>query len=144
MVWDRGEYEDLTGNPAAAFHAGKMHLIMRGTKLQGEWILVKDKRDEESNRWLLIKAGEPMPPFSAELDDTSVVSGRSMSEIAKANDAQWQSNRPADQPGKKPRRFAKKRGAGVRWPMQCKAVTKLPETTRGASRSSSTATAASL
>ena len=23
MVWDRGEYEDLTGDPAAAYHAGK-------------------------------------------------------------------------------------------------------------------------
>jgi DNA ligase D-like protein (predicted 3'-phosphoesterase) len=33
MVWDQGEYEDLTGNPAAAFHQGKMHIIMRGKEL---------------------------------------------------------------------------------------------------------------
>ncbi|MBA3882579.1 MAG: hypothetical protein H0X73_07645, partial [Chthoniobacterales bacterium] len=26
MVWDYGEYHDITGNPAAAFHAGKMHV----------------------------------------------------------------------------------------------------------------------
>ena len=58
MVWDHGEYEDLTGNPAAAFHAGKMHVILRGKKLKGEWILVKDRREEDSNKWLLIKAGE--------------------------------------------------------------------------------------
>ena len=38
MVWDQGEYEDLTGNPAAAFHHGKMHVILRGKKLKGEWI----------------------------------------------------------------------------------------------------------
>ena len=63
MVWDRGEYEDLTGNPAAAFHAGKLHLIMRGTKLKGEWILVKDHREEDSNKWLLIKAGEFSLPY---------------------------------------------------------------------------------
>jgi bifunctional non-homologous end joining protein LigD len=94
MVWDRGEYEDLTGNPAAAFHAGKMHVIMRGTKLKGEWILVKDRRAED-NRWLLIKAGETMPPFSPRVDDRSVLTQRSMRQIAKANDAQWQSNRPA-------------------------------------------------
>ncbi|HET6408028.1 MAG TPA: non-homologous end-joining DNA ligase, partial [Chthoniobacteraceae bacterium] len=42
MVWDQGEYEDLTGNPAAAFHKGKMHVILRGKKLKGEWILMKD------------------------------------------------------------------------------------------------------
>ncbi len=58
MVWDQGEYEDLTGNPAAAFHQGKMHVIMRGKKLKGEWILVKDRREEGSNKWLLIKAGK--------------------------------------------------------------------------------------
>jgi bifunctional non-homologous end joining protein LigD len=94
MVWDQGEYEDLTGNPAAAFHAGKMHVILRGTKLKGEWILVKDRREEESNKWLLIKAGDPIT-ISKKLDDTSALSGRSMSAITKANDAQWQSNRPA-------------------------------------------------
>ncbi len=60
MVWDRGEYEDRTGNPAAAFHQGKMHLVMRGTKLKGEWMLVKDRREEESNNWPLIKAGTPL------------------------------------------------------------------------------------
>jgi len=38
MVWDQGEYEDLTGNPAAAFHQGKMHIIMRGKKLKGEGV----------------------------------------------------------------------------------------------------------
>jgi bifunctional non-homologous end joining protein LigD len=94
MVWDQGEYEDLTGNPAAAFHQGKMHIIMRGKKLKGEWILVKDRREEDSNKWLLIKAGEPLK-LSAKADDTSVLSGRSMRQIATANDKQWQSNRPA-------------------------------------------------
>jgi bifunctional non-homologous end joining protein LigD len=94
MVWDRGEYEDVTGNPTSAFYAGKLHLVLRGTKLKGEWILVKNHR-EENNKWLLIKAAESLPSFPEEVDDKSVLSGRSMAEIAKANDAQWQSNRPA-------------------------------------------------
>ena len=51
MVWDTGEYEEETGNPAGAFSSGKLHLILRGQKLNGEWILVKDKREEESGRW---------------------------------------------------------------------------------------------
>jgi bifunctional non-homologous end joining protein LigD len=123
MIWDRGEYEDLTGNPAAAFHAGKMHLILRGTKLNGEWILVKDRREEDSNKWLLIKAGEPMALIPTTVDDRSVVSGRSMREIAEANDAQWQSNRPAKGAGRKPPRLVQ---PGFVAPMQCKPAAALP------------------
>ena len=95
MLWDEGVYADITGNDAAAFHAGKMHIVMQGKKLKGEWILVKDKREPESNKWLLIKAGESMKPFSPRQDDKSAKSGRTMEQIGKANDAQWQSNRPA-------------------------------------------------
>lgn len=125
MVWDQGEYEDLTGNPAAAYRQGKMHLVMRGKKLKGEWILVKDRRTEESNKWLLIKAGKPLK-LSAKTDDTSASSGRSMARIAEENDAQWQSNRRAEK--------RMKRGASSHRivkpvfvePMQCKAVADLP------------------
>ena len=55
---------------------------------------MKDKREPESNRWLLIKAGESMKPLSKKADDTSAISGRSMAAIAKDNDAQWESHRP--------------------------------------------------
>ena len=126
MVWDYGVYEDITGNNAAAFHAGKMHIVMQGQKLKGEWILVMDKREPESNRWLLIKAGESMKPLSAQADDTSVISRRSMAAIAKANDAQWHSNRP---PTATPPRGKNLSAPKFVAPMQCKAVTKLPTET---------------
>jgi DNA ligase D, 3''-phosphoesterase domain/DNA polymerase LigD, polymerase domain/DNA polymerase LigD, ligase domain len=126
MVWDQGEYEDLTGNPASAFHQGKMHIIMRGKKLKGEWILVKDRHEENSNKWLLIKAGTLLA-LSAKADDTSAISGRSMRQIAKDNDAQWQSNTPAEKHTKRgPTSHRVTRAAFVE-PMQCKAVTELPE-----------------
>jgi bifunctional non-homologous end joining protein LigD len=126
MIWDRGEYDDLTGNPAAAYHAGKMHIVMRGEKLKGEWILVKDRREPESNKWLLIKAGEAMPAFSEETDDRSVVSGRSMAEIARANDAQWHSNRPAAKFSGRRRKAERVEPAFI-VPMQCKPVSALPD-----------------
>lgn len=152
MVWDYGVYQDITGNDAAAFHAGKMHIVMTGKKLKGEWILVKDKREPESNRWLLIKAGESMKPLSEIADDTSAISARSMAKIAKDNDAQWQSNRPAVASAAKPRvgrdsvelgrvssqarrslalpelAGGSRKRARPKFvePMQCKAVTKLP------------------
>ena len=30
MVWDYGLYDDITGNAAAAFHDGKMHVVLQG------------------------------------------------------------------------------------------------------------------
>ena len=124
MLWDRGEYEDLTGNPAAAYHAGKLHIRMRGEKLNGEWILVKDRREEDANKWLLIKAGEPLPAFTPGIEDTSVVSGRTMREIALAKDAQWQSNRAAA-PARRNARGTSRRATGLRLdqPMRRKSAT---------------------
>lgn len=128
MVWDRGEYGDITGNPAAAYHQGKMHLVLRGEKLQGEWILLKDRREEEdSNKWLLLKAGTAISISPAE-DDTSVTSGRSMAEITEANDRQWKSSRPA-------KTTSRLKGQSKRQatpptfvePMQCKPVEELPD-----------------
>ncbi|MDB6120785.1 MAG: polymerase LigD, ligase domain protein [Verrucomicrobiaceae bacterium] len=98
MVWDQGVYEDITGNATSAYYKGKLHIVMEGKKLKGEWILVKDRRDQdEGNRWLLIKAGKPLK-LSAKADDTSVISGRSMAKIAKDNDAQWHSTTPEEIP----------------------------------------------
>ena len=93
MVWDRGEYEEIGDNPVAAFYAGKLHLRMQGTKLKGEWLLLKDREQEASEKWLLIKVGKATRMFSKNEQDRSVLSGRSMSQITQANDAQWQSNR---------------------------------------------------
>ena len=94
MVWDHGTYEDITGNAAAAYHQGKMHVVLHGKKLKGEWIMVKDRRDDDGHRWLLIKAGTAQK-LTAKADNTSATSGRTMKQIAKANDRQWKSGKKA-------------------------------------------------
>lgn len=126
MVWDQGTYEELSGNPAAAYHQGKLHLTLKGKKLKGEWVLVKDRRDDDERRWLLIKAGKALK-LSAKADDTSVITGRSMSRIATDNDAQWQSNRAQSTSAKKTSSIKRRtaRPAFVE-PMQCKPVQELP------------------
>jgi bifunctional non-homologous end joining protein LigD len=127
MVWDSGEYEEETGNPVKGFSSGKLHLLLRGKKLIGEWILVKDKREEESGRWLLIKAGEDLPPISAKSDDTSVLSGRSMRRITEDKDAQWESNRTKTAGSTTVRGRARSRTEpAFIEPMQAKPVTELP------------------
>jgi bifunctional non-homologous end joining protein LigD len=79
MLWDRGTYEVLSPQPRKALKDGKLHFILHGEKLQGEWALV---RLRDGKNWLLLRIGEPARPISKAMDDKSVVSGRSMKEIA--------------------------------------------------------------
>jgi bifunctional non-homologous end joining protein LigD len=82
MVWDQGTFEPLSDQPLAELGQGKLHFVLHGTKLQGEWYLVQLRGGKD---WLLIKGGEDMTPVSAKADDTSAVSRRSMAAIAKGN-----------------------------------------------------------
>src|ERR1700722_3734865 len=93
MIWDRGTFEPLSRTPTKELAEGEPHFILAGTKLVGEWYLVR-LRDEK--QWLLIKAGEDMKPISKKLDDTSVLSGQSMKELARG-DRVWQS-KPRSEP----------------------------------------------
>jgi bifunctional non-homologous end joining protein LigD len=90
MVWDIGTYEIIDGN----YWQGKLHLVLNGKKLKGEWVLVKAK-ERGDNTWFLIKVGAPMKKPSARKENASALTGRTMEEIAQAGDAVWHSNRDA-------------------------------------------------
>lgn len=90
MLWDTGTFELMDGS----MRRGKLHVRLHGKKLKGEWIIVRGRSDEKGGEpWFLLKGGEEMKPLSAKEDDRSAISGRTMDQIAKANDNQWQSNR---------------------------------------------------
>ena len=92
MVWDIGTYELIDGN----FWKGKIHILLNGKKLRGEWVLVKgNDRNGKGNVWYLIKAGSAMKRISEKRDNSSALTGRSLGQIAKAEDAVWHSNRTA-------------------------------------------------
>ncbi len=94
MVWDIGTYELIDGN----FWKGKLHFVLKGKKLTGEWVLVKgNDRDGKGNVWYLIKAGSAMKRMSEKRDNSSALTGRNLAQIAKAEDAVWHSNRTAAQ-----------------------------------------------
>jgi bifunctional non-homologous end joining protein LigD len=102
MVWDQGTYEPLSKAPAKELAGGKLHFILEGSKLHGEWYLV---RLREGNQWLLIRGGDDMKAVSKKQDDTSVLSGHSMKELSKG-DRVWQSKsatHKSSSNGKKPR-----------------------------------------
>ncbi len=87
MVWDHGTFEPLSRAPSKELEKGKLHFVLHGNKLEGEWYLVRLRGGDE---WLLIRGGEDMRPVSARRDDTSAASGKSMKALAKG-DRVWQS-----------------------------------------------------
>ena len=90
MVWDIGTYELIDGN----FWQGKIHVLLYGKKLKGEWVLVKgNERNGKGNVWYLIKAGSAMKRVSEKRDNSSALTGRNLGQIARAEDAVWHSNR---------------------------------------------------
>jgi DNA ligase D-like protein (predicted 3'-phosphoesterase) len=88
MVWDIGTYELMEGN----YYKGNLQLYLEGKKLQGEWLLTKDRSTKNKNWWLR-KSGSPMKPPDAAEENRSALTGRALEQIAAENDAQWQSNR---------------------------------------------------
>jgi len=83
MVWDKGTFEPLTKTPAKDLKNGKLHVVLHGKKLGGEWYLVR-LRDE--NQWLLIRGGEDHKRVSKKAEDTSAKSGKSMAKLARTGD----------------------------------------------------------
>jgi bifunctional non-homologous end joining protein LigD len=93
MVWDLGEYRMLGGQPLEAWKQGMMHMRFSGKKMKGEWTLIRTRMQGGKNQWLLLKSGKDDVKISAKQDDLSAISGRTMAQIAKAKDKEWQSNR---------------------------------------------------
>jgi bifunctional non-homologous end joining protein LigD len=94
MLWDRGTYQCLEGDPAEAFRRGKLTLVMTGEKLRGEFHFVRTKRNNGRD-WLLFKGKDQFatPGFSP-AGTRSVNSGRTIEEIGAEKDARWVSSAP--------------------------------------------------
>jgi bifunctional non-homologous end joining protein LigD len=92
QVWDRGTYEPLSKAPKKELEGGKLHVMLKGKKLQGEWYLVRLKDEDE--QWLIIKGGENHKKLSKKVESESALSGKTMAQLAKSNQV-WQS-KPRD------------------------------------------------
>ncbi len=101
LVWDQGTWEPLPGTDVdEGLRNGSLKFTLRGHKLEGRWTLVRMKgraADESKPNWLLIKEHdgrerpETAPAITDEAPD-SVVTGRSLEQIAAAEDHVWQSH----------------------------------------------------
>jgi len=89
QLWDRGFWAPLPGtNLRAALKAGQLKFLLEGSRLKGEWVLVRMKRDRaggQRSNWLLIKHADQHARRSGDalLKKTrSVASGRTLAQIA--------------------------------------------------------------
>jgi len=108
MVWDTGTYEVKGEAPGDAWRSGKLSLILRGSKLKGDWTLVRmGPRDQAKPQWLLLKSGSDIPAFSSSLENRSALTRRTMQQIATGHGREWHSERSArsrlSSPRSKPR-----------------------------------------
>ncbi|HYL65355.1 MAG TPA: DNA ligase D [Candidatus Methylomirabilis sp.] len=88
MVWDRGTYA-VENPPGASLDAGQqlrkgeIKFSLNGEKLRGGFVLVRIKRGEKGNEWLMIKHKDAAddPAWNIDEHDGSVLTGRVLDEI---------------------------------------------------------------
>jgi bifunctional non-homologous end joining protein LigD len=114
MVWDAGTWEPLSPVPvngeyvpgtekeaAAMLAKGDLKFRLNGKRLKGDFALVHIKArrpGSKGNEWLLIKKKDDhvVAGFNIDEYDTSILTGRSMAQIAgDEGSAEWKSSRPA-------------------------------------------------
>jgi bifunctional non-homologous end joining protein LigD len=88
MVWDRGAFalENAPGKHLTAtqqIESGEIKFSLNGEKLRGSFALVKLKRSEKGNEWLMIKHKDAAENSAWNIDehDGSVLTGRTIEEI---------------------------------------------------------------
>ena len=94
MLWDKGTWEPVAGKSWKDIDKGHLHFTLHGERMKGEWLLIrlKMKPGEKRENWLLRKledqfAGKGDALVEHEL--TSVLTGRSMAEIAADRKGEW-------------------------------------------------------
>lgn len=102
IVWDEGFYEPADSGEKdksaqdkelqKGIHAGKLHVVLHGKKLKGEYALVKTHGREE-NAWLLFKVKDKyVSKDDITLKDKSVVSKKTLEQIEKTTTNFYNSN----------------------------------------------------
>ena len=99
MIWDRGRWQPES-DPRKGLAKGHLSFTLDGEKLGGGWHLVRMHRraGEKRDNWLLIKQHDESERSARDMDildekPLSVVTGRTMDEIASGPKKEWRSNR---------------------------------------------------
>ena len=123
IVWDEGIYEPsepIEGGMKQQekillkeLHEGNLKFRLKGTKLNGEFALVRIKGREE-NAWLLIKKKDK---YATSMDitrkGTSVQSGKTIEQVARGKASRELGKKENSQPSAKPKEQAKEKDGGT-------------------------------
>lgn len=142
MVWDTGTWAPEEGTAeedlASAYRKGRLNFSLHGKKLKGSWHLVRTKRSGSKPSWLLFKGTDSFARSGEkEITETrtkSAATGRTLEQIAKAEDEVWHSNRETTSPTAKESPKTKKATARKRTTM--KAGSKNATAQKGSARAS--------
>src|SRR5438094_701381 len=92
IIWDNGTYDMVDPRtPEEGWRKGKLHFVLNGKKLKGEWVLVRGSR--EPKQWIFFKVRDDYA--AADIDITedrpeSIISGKQVDEVASAvRTKQW-------------------------------------------------------
>jgi len=83
IVWDRGTWRPVDGDPEEGLRKGKLVFILEGYKMHGEWTLVRTKNGEPGKQqWLLLKhRGDAWAGDDRPFSESSVISGLTVEEL---------------------------------------------------------------
>ncbi len=100
VVWDRGTWLP-EGDAHEALRKGRLTFALAGEKLRGTWHLIRTKPQGKQDSWLLFKGKDDAASTTIDVvvdKPQSVVSGRTLDEVAAAKDRVWHSHRTEPAP----------------------------------------------
>ncbi|HKR05193.1 MAG TPA: DNA ligase D [Bacteroidia bacterium] len=124
IVWDEGFYEpaDSDGKDKntqdkelrKGIHSGKLHFILHGKKLKGEYALVKT-RGQGENSWLLFKIKDKyVSKKDITLKDKSVISKKTLAQVEKTTKNFYGAKRVKESSSKRKKETALNKRADVK------------------------------
>jgi bifunctional non-homologous end joining protein LigD len=86
IVWDNGTYEMVDPEtPEKGWQKKKLHFILKGTKMKGEWVLVRGSRNP--NEWIFFKVRDKFATAEGDITEDrpeSILSGSLVEEIGES------------------------------------------------------------
>jgi len=98
VVWDRGTWQP-EGDARKGLEKGRLSFSLAGEKLHGKWHLVRTRGDGKAETWLLFKSKDEAANDKLDITESkpaSVVTGRTIEQVAEAQDRVWSSAKPED------------------------------------------------
>ncbi len=98
VVWDRGTWQP-EGDAREAMKKGRLTFSLAGQKLHGTWHLIRTRGDDKHENWLLFKSRDEAANDNldiVEAEPASVITGRTIDEVATDADRVWHSSPDTD------------------------------------------------